>query len=76
MDKQNDLLFQVADDLNDLAIASQASQQAGRQALEALIEIYKIWQCPKPKTMADWSARCDVMADYARQAIKQAEGRE
>ena len=41
--------------------------------LEALSEIHKLWACPTPKTLKDWSARCDVMADYARAAIKAAE---
>jgi hypothetical protein len=41
--------------------------------LEALRDIHKLWCCPAPKRMKDWSARCDVMADYARKALAQAE---
>ena len=48
---------------------------AAPEMLEALKEIHKLWCCPAPKTMRDWSARCDVMADYARAAIAKAEGR-
>jgi len=44
--------------------------------LTALKEIHKLWLCPEPKRIKDWSARCDVMADYARRAIAKAEGRE
>lgn len=43
--------------------------------LNALVEIHKLWCCPAPRTLKDWSARCDVMADYARKAIAKAEGR-
>lgn len=43
--------------------------------LEALRDIHKLWCCPPPKRLKDWSARCDVMADYARQALAKAEGR-
>lgn len=48
---------------------------AAPEMLEALREIHKLWCCPAPKTMRDWSARCDVMTDYARAAIAKAEGR-
>lgn len=39
------------------------------ELLEALSNIHKLYLCPAPKTMRDWFARCDVMADYARKAI-------
>ena len=46
---------------------------AEAQALKAaLTEIHKLWCCPAPKRLKDWEARCDVMADYARQAIARA----
>ena len=47
---------------------------AAPELLEALKEIHKLWCCPSPKRMKDWEARCDVMDDYARKAIKKAEG--
>jgi hypothetical protein len=48
---------------------------AAPDLLEACKEIHKLWCCPPPKRIKDWSARCDVMADYARQAIAKAQGR-
>lgn len=47
---------------------------AAPELLEALKEIHKLWCCPAPHRLKDWSARCDVMADYARTAIARAEG--
>lgn len=47
---------------------------AAPEMLEALREIHKRWCCPEPSRLKDWSARCDVMADYARAAIAKAEG--
>ena len=48
---------------------------AAPELLDALLEIHKLYLCPTPKTMRDWSARVDVMADFARKAIAKAEGR-
>lgn len=48
---------------------------AAPDMFEALAEIHKLWCCPEPKRMADWAARCDVMADFARKAMAKAGGK-
>lgn len=48
---------------------------AAPELLEALMEIHKLSLCPTPNRIRDWSARVDVMADFARKAIAKAEGR-
>lgn len=56
--------------------AYRARVEREAEMLEALREIHKLWCCPAPRTLCDWSARCDVMADFARGAIAKAEGRD
>jgi len=54
-----------------------ASDCNSHEALvEAVREIHKLWCCPAPKRIADWSARCDIMADVARKALALAEGQQ
>lgn len=48
--------------------------EAAPELLDALKEIHQLWGCPHPKRLSDWQARCDVMADYARKAMRMVEG--